>query len=130
MSQRRARIAAVGMLAVFILGLTGGAVLAVGNGNLDPAGVSILVGFAAFMIVGALVVSRRPDNSVGWIFCAAGLLLATGWLAQEYAEYAYLTRPGSLPGAIAAIWYANWYWFALLGSTFVFTTLLFPTGRP
>jgi len=49
-------------------------------------------------------------------------------LAMEYAEYAYLTRPGSLPGAALAAWF-SWWWLPILGLIFVFTLLLFPTGR-
>jgi hypothetical protein len=48
---------------------------------------------------------------------------------MEYAEYAYVTRPGSLPGAGLAAPIAHWYWFPLLGLILVFTPLLFPTGR-
>ena len=69
------------------------------------------------------------STAVGWIFSAVGLLAATGLVAMEYAAYAYLTRPGSLPGAALAAWYASWWWwypmFALIA---LFTPLVFPTG--
>jgi hypothetical protein len=55
-------------------------------------------------------------------------LSSAGVLAMEYAEYAYLTRPGSLPGAALAAWF-SWWWLPILGLIFVFTPLLFPTGR-
>jgi hypothetical protein len=85
--------------------------------------------FAAFMIVGLVIITHRPGNAIGWIFSAVGLLSATGWLAMEYAEYAYLTRPGSLPGAALAAWYAAWWWYPMLALIVVFTLLVFPTGR-
>jgi MFS family permease len=50
-------------------------------------------------------------------------------LAQEYAEYAYVTRPGSLPGAILAVWYSLWWWYPTIFLTLVFTLFFFPTGR-
>jgi hypothetical protein len=67
------------------------------------------VAFTAFMVVGAVIVAHRPRNAIGWIFSAIGLLAATGMLTMEYAAYAYVTRPGSLPGAILAAWY-QWWW--------------------
>jgi hypothetical protein len=85
--------------------------------------------FAAFMTVGSVIVGHRPGNAVGWIFSAVGLLSATGWLAMEYAKYAYLTRPGSLPSAALAAWYASWWWYPMLSLIVVFTLLVFPTGR-
>jgi hypothetical protein len=66
---------------------------------------------------------------VGWIFSAVGLLAVTGWLAIEYAAYAYITRPGSVPGAIWAAWYQQQWWIPMFGLFFVATPLLFPTGR-
>jgi hypothetical protein len=90
--------------------------------------VALGVAFTAFMVVGAVIVAHRPRNAIGWIFSAIGLLAATGMLAMEYAAYAYVTRPGSLPGAILAAWY-NWWWDPMLGLILVFTPLLFPTGR-
>jgi hypothetical protein len=48
---------------------------------------------------------------------------------MEYATYAYMTRPGSLPGAIWAAWYQQQWWIPMFALIFVATPLLFPTGR-
>jgi hypothetical protein len=58
----------------------------------------LLLAFTAFMVVGALIVAHRPANTIGWLFTAIGLLAMT-W---EYTQYAYVTGPGALPGAIVA----------------------------
>ncbi len=128
--RRRASKVAAAMIAVFFTAMVPAVVLAEINGNFHADTVSLLLAFAAFMGVGALVVGRHPSNAVGWVFSAIGLLASTGVAAQEYAEYAYVTRPGSLPGAIGAAWYASWYWLPLIILTLLFTVLLFPTGRP
>jgi hypothetical protein len=120
------------MLAVFVVSLVAGLILAAANGTLQQdAGnqLLLLVGFSAFMVVGALIVAHRPGNAIGWLFSAIALLAFTGQLASEYATYAYATRPGSLPGATLAAWYGSWPWFLVLAMTLVFTPLLFPDGR-
>ena len=81
------------------------------------------------MAVGAVIVAHRPGNAVGWIFSAIALLAATGASAMEYASYAYLTRPGPRAGAVLAAWYQEQFWIPTLALMFVFTPLLFPTGR-
>ena len=40
---------------------------------------------ASFSTVGAMVVSRRPKNPIGWIMCAGGLGVALGSLTDAYA---------------------------------------------
>jgi hypothetical protein len=120
------------MLAVFLVGVVLATILGVANETFQQDATNqllLLVGFSAFMVVGALIVAHRPGNAIGWIFSAIALLAFTGQLAGQYAIYAYVTRPGSLPGAILAAWYGNWPWFLVLALTFVFTPLLFPTGR-
>jgi hypothetical protein len=87
------------------------------------------LGFSAFMVVGALIVAHRPSNAIGWIFSAIGLLAFTALLAVQYATYAYVTRPGSLPGATLAAWYSSWPWVPAIALALIFTPLLFPTGR-
>jgi hypothetical protein len=81
------------------------------------------------MVVGALIVAHRPGNAIGWLFSAIGLLAFTGQVASQYALYAYVTRPGSLPGAILAAWFDSWTWYVVLALVVVFTPFLFPTGR-
>jgi hypothetical protein len=83
-----------------------------------------------FAVVGALILSRRPANAVGWILAATGVLWTTGFVAEEYAEYAYATRPGAVPRAAVAAWYGEWFWIPAIYLIFVFMPLLFPTGRP
>ena len=120
------------MLAVFIVSVVLATILGVADGSLqqDPANFAVYVlGFGAFMVVGALVVAHRPGNPIGWIFSAIALLAFTGGLTAEYATYALVTRPGSLPGATFAAWYASWPWYPTLALALVFTPLLFPTGR-
>ena len=120
------------MLAIFIVSVAFATILAVADDSFqqDPASFTLFVlGFGAFMVVGALVVAHRPRNPIGWIFSAIALLAFTGGVAGEYATYALVTRPGSLPGATLAAWYTSWPWYPTLALALVFTPLLFPTGR-
>ena len=131
MGKRWTRVA-WSLLAVFTLSAILAVILEVANGTWqhDAANQTLLLlGFGAFMAVGALIVAHRPDNAIGWIFSAIALLAFTGQLVSEYATYAYATRSGSLPGAILAAWYASWPWWLVLALALVFTPLLFPTGR-
>jgi hypothetical protein len=83
----------------------------------------------AFATVGSLIASRRPENPIGWIFCISTLLWALGSLMQEYAVYALITVPGSLPaGALLGVighWIGGIGWFLML----TFLLLLFPNGH-
>jgi hypothetical protein len=125
---RRGTWAAGSMLAIFVAGYGVGVPLSVANGKFEQDS-SLLLAFAAFMAVGAVIVAHRPGNAVGWIFSAAGLLAATGALATEYAAYVTRTRSGSPAGLVLAAWYGAWWWFPTLVLVLVFTPLLFPTGR-
>jgi hypothetical protein len=84
--------------------------------------------FLAFPLVGALIASRRPDNWVGWILLADGLLWTFGSLLDSYRVYG-LARPGSVPfsGALHAL--GQWLWVPAVGLFAVYLILLFPDGR-
>ena len=115
------------MLALFIVSVAFATILAVADDSFqqDPAGFGLFVlGFGAFMVVGALVVAHRPRNPIGWMFSAIALLAFTGGVAGEYATYSLVTRPGSLPGATLAAWYASWPWYLTLGLALVFTPVV------
>ncbi|PLS75479.1 MAG: hypothetical protein CYG61_07070 [Actinobacteria bacterium] len=83
----------------------------------------------AFPALGAFVVSRRPRNAVGWLFCSA-LLLAVGFFAEQYAVYSLLVEPGSLPGGAAMAWLATWVSIPGYLAVWTLLLLLFPDGRP
>jgi hypothetical protein len=119
------------MVAIFAACHGLGVPLSVADGNFQRRpgfALALLLAFTAFMVVGAVIVAHRPGNAIGWLFSAIGLLTATGALALDYAQYAYVTRPGSLPGAILAAW-DQWWWLPMFALILVFTPLLFPTGR-
>jgi signal transduction histidine kinase len=89
---------------------------------------ALLVAFLAFSTVGALIASRRPENSVGWIFCGLGVFLAGGFAAKFYADYALIVRPGSLPGGEVSVLGLSWTAPLLIAAP-TFVLLLFPDGR-
>jgi hypothetical protein len=126
--RKRSTWVAWSMLAVFVASYGAGVPLSAARGHLLEDS-TFLLGFAAFMTVGAVIVAHRPGNAVGWIFSAIGLLSATGMLAGEYAARANLGRPDALPGGVLAAWYISWFWYPTLALVLVFTLLLFPTGR-
>jgi hypothetical protein len=84
--------------------------------------------FTAFLVVGCLILARRPGNVIGWNFTAVGLLTMAAVLAENYAEYAY-AHPGSLPGPLAAAWVFNWIWGPLVVLVLVFPLLRFRRSR-
>jgi hypothetical protein len=119
------------MVAIYVACQGVGVPLSVADGNFQRRpgfDLALLLAFTAFMVVGAVIVAHRPANAIGWLFSGIGLLTATGTLALDYAQYTYVTRPGSLPGAILAAWY-QWWWLPMFALVLVFTPLQFPTGR-
>ncbi len=90
--------------------------------------IGIVIAFAAFATVGALVASRLPRNAVGWLFLASPLFGTVAGFSAEYAYRAYVTDPGSVPAGSLFGWLYLWTWFpALIAIGLV--VLLFPNGR-
>jgi hypothetical protein len=83
---------------------------------------------AGYSTVGAVAASHRPGNPIGWVLCSIGLSWGAAHFTSEYATYALLAAPGSLPAAKAAAWIYSWLWVPGLG-LIVFLALLFPSGR-
>jgi hypothetical protein len=78
--------------------------------------------------VGAIVASRRPENPVGWLLLLSGLAISMNHFSAQYAIYALLAQPGSLPAGQALAWIASWL-LPIYAGLQVFYLLLFPTGR-
>ncbi len=137
-SRRRLQVAAVVISAAFGLG-TGalGVVLLVldAPGSLNVFGASnspVVVGFLlmglAFGGCGAALALRRPENPVGWLYIAGGLLLLLATAVPEYA-FAIFQMHRGLPGRTLAAALGNWSW-SLVALFFLFASaLVFPTGK-
>jgi hypothetical protein len=109
-----------------LIAAAGGTFVAVRGGSAST--VAGLVTWAGMAAIGALVVSSRPRNPIGWIFCAGGVMLALASFGSEYAPQA-AEDPGALPAGQALAWAGEWVWAPPLGALLVFVFLLFPDGR-
>ena len=122
-------LVAWGLLASGCIGNGAAIAASVADGSFGWHGgeVLLLVVFAAFLVVGCLILARRPGNVIGWIFTGVGLLTTVaGW--PRHIQYAY-AHPGSLPTPLVAGWVGNWIWSPTIILTLAFPLLLFPTGR-
>ncbi len=89
---------------------------------------SFVAASLAFATVGAMVAARAPENSIGWIFCLAGVALGASDFASQYANQMLFISSHPLPGGTTAAWLQNLGLapcFGLLG----LALLLFPDGR-
>jgi hypothetical protein len=98
--------------------------------ELTQLGVSTIPYLLAVMIaatVGAVLASRRPAHPVGWLLLVLGLSVTASGVADGYARYGLVARPGALP---AARWVAIYSPATLfMGLACVgFVLLLTPTG--
>jgi hypothetical protein len=105
--------------------------LGVSSQSYSDLGAQVLIRLQelTFTTVGAFVASRRPENPIGWIFCAGGLLFSVTTAASAYAEYASHARPGQLPGVEYVGWFSEWVLLPTLFLTATMLCLLFPDGR-
>jgi hypothetical protein len=78
--------------------------------------------------VGAIVASRRPENPVGWLLLLSGVAVSTSSFTSQYAIYALLAQPDSLPAGEALAWIASWLLPIMIGLQVIYF-LLFPAGR-
>jgi hypothetical protein len=79
-----------------------------------------------FAIFGALIVSSRPGNVIGWIFITLGVGVGVQLFCGQYATVALHSE--KLPAGAVAAWLSTVVQISAV-SSFVFLILLFPTGR-
>jgi hypothetical protein len=93
------------------------------------AELGLLLALTAFATTGAIIAARRPENTIGWLFIAIGVITIVANLGEQYARYSLVTEPEALPGATGAAWVSHWT-FGLGIELIIFLLLLFPDGRP
>jgi hypothetical protein len=89
------------------------------------AGVALLV----YPTVGALVVSRRPKNPVGYILLGLGIVLEVQVFASAYSSYARSGHPDLPFSESLGYWLTPWTIGPTVVLGLVLLVLLFPDGR-
>lgn len=88
--------------------------------------------YLVFMItglLGALVASRQPGNSVGWLMCGGSVAGIFFLLPLDYGYTALVVEHGSWPLGGVALWVEAWAWAPLLGMFLPMLTVRFPDGK-
>ena len=82
-----------------------------------------------FAIVAALIVSRQPRNTLGWVLMVpVGLYVVGGPIASYLESLAPSPPEPTLPILLMA-WFNGWNWLLLI-IPLLFIMLLFPNGQP
>ncbi|HEX5995352.1 MAG TPA: histidine kinase [Jiangellales bacterium] len=120
-------VAAVNALVIGVVVVT--SVVVAGRSTLSIQDLIWMVAWTTVGALGAFVAARRPRNPVGWLFLAAGALVATG-MVVDVASLALLARPGSERTGALLRWVQNLMFVPALVCALPLGLLLFPTGSP
>src|ERR687889_756859 len=137
---RRAAWLAWSLAALSVALLVGGIVLSraasstapdlpFGGETNDASVVANLVTLLTFSVVGAIIASRHPRNTIGWLFCSVGVTIGLNSFAGDYAEYWLAGGTSMKSVAETAAWFSSWAWILLTYVPTTFVLLLFPDGR-
>jgi len=137
MMGRRAAWLAWSLVALSVAPLLGGIALAQMAKSTTPElpydgpvdAVFSLATLLTFSLVGAIIASRHPRNTIGWIFCSVGLVAGLNALAWGYAVFWFSGGSGSRSLAETAAWFSSWSWTLEVVVPTTFLLLLFPDGR-
>jgi hypothetical protein len=104
------------------------------NGSRDAlylAGEALISGAApvVFAIVAALIVSRQPRNTLGWVLMVPVSLYVVAGPIESYIERLAPSSPEPTVPILLMVWFNNWNWLLLI-FPLLFILLLFPNGQP
>jgi hypothetical protein len=88
-----------------------------------------LVAPVVFAIVAALIVSRQPRNTIGWLLMVPVGLYAVGGPIENYIGHLAPSTPTPTVPLLLMLWFNSWNWLLLI-FPLLFIPLLFPNGRP
>jgi hypothetical protein len=95
----------------------------------DGSVVANLITLLPFSAVGAIIASRQPRNTIGWLFCSVGVTIGLNSFAGDYAEFWLASGFGMSSLGETAAWFSSWLWILLVYVPMSFLLLLFPDGR-
>jgi N-terminal 7TM region of histidine kinase len=95
----------------------------------DVFNLVLTVALFSFPVVGTILVRRYPENSIGWLLCAAGPLFGVMLFSSMYTEN-YILAEGETGGlADFTLWVGSWVGTIAYSLVTAFLMLLFPTGH-
>src|ERR687889_1803485 len=95
----------------------------------DASLVANLITLLPFSVVGAIVASRQPRNTIGWLFCSVGMTVGLNSFAGDFAEFWLASGFGVSSIGETAAWFSSWLWVLLVFVPMSLLLLLFPDGR-
>lgn len=128
MNRNRTRILAwaLGLTGVAACVAAGAVVIVLG---VDPSFLVVDLDGIAFALLGALVASREPRNSIGWIMCLLALTISLAHLPIAYGYAAEVVHHGAWPLGGVAVWLSAWGWVPGLGMGMPLISVRFPDGK-
>jgi hypothetical protein len=85
--------------------------------------------WVGFGLVGALVVSSRPANRIGWIMSGITMTVGLSLFASDYSRFALVTEPGSWPLGEPLAWVATWGFLPVVALVMTLV-VTYPSGDP
>ena len=79
--------------------------------------------------VAALILSRQPRNTIGWLLMVPVGAFIVGGPLESYIEHVAPSSPAPTMLLLLMIWFSNWGWLLLI-FPLLHIPLLFPNGRP
>ena len=120
-------IAAVGIALIGVLVASYASQARDASLNLVVAALSLVGSLLAFVLCGALIVSRQPRNVVGWLLMIPGLVVPASTLAQNWLGS--MEPPEQVtPISWLLLWSLSWSWILLI-FPILHLLLTFPNGR-
>jgi hypothetical protein len=95
----------------------------------DGSVIANLVTLLPFSVVGAIIASRQPRNTIGWLLCSVGVTIGLNSFAGDYAEFWLASGFGPDSLCETAAWLSSWLWILLAYVPMSSLLLLFPDGR-
>jgi hypothetical protein len=89
----------------------------------------MITAFSAFPLIGAIIVSRRWQNAVGWIFCVLGVGSAITSVSAASVQYLLINGADNALGTRLLDTLGNTVWPINVGLG-ILLLLLFPNGKP
>ncbi len=94
----------------------------------DPLGdIGFVLAFAMFPVIGYVLASRRPENSIGWLMLGMGVYFGVAAIASELGGF--LVHSGRRDAGLVFIAFDQPSWLPIVVLPVTFLLLLFPDGH-